>query len=743
MEANMRRIFVSLLVVFGMIGLSVSANCAPAQRESGDANYGLVPLSFELNQGQWAPQVNYLAHANGYLLLLGATEATFALRQPPAQQHNAKAKPSDVVRMRLVGSNPAPEVSGVDKLTGKSNYFIGNDPARWRANVPNYARVRYAGVYPGTDLIYYGNQRQLEYDFVVAPGADPGVITLDFEGAEKVEVNAAGDLVLPVAGRSLELKLPSAYQMQNGARKEIAAAYVVHNAHQVGFKLGAYDPARELVIDPTVLLYSTFLGGSNYDSGHGIRVDKAGNAYIAGSTDSSSFATNGAYDSTLGGCCDAFIAKLNADGTKLVYATYVGGSDSDTATSIAVDSSGAAYITGETSSTDFPHTANAYDKTFNGPIGDAFVVELNPAGSALLFSTYFGGSDDSAFETGMGIAVTKPGIIYVAGFTTATNFPLRNQIQSDQPGEDAFVAKFQPEFTADKSLVWSTYLGGGGTDDGNAIAAVAGGGSCGTNCDKVYVTGNTSSANFKLKNAFQAANFGVDAFVSRFKGTGSLVYSTYLGGNSLDMGFGITADHTGAAYVTGVTGSPNFPVTKGAFDTTCGSNGKCNGGFSQAFVTKFVPTGTSLVYSTFLGGSDGFQHGRGIRVDSAGNAYVAGTTLATDFPVTSDGYDLTCGSDGACDSGAHSDVFLSVFNSTGSALTYSTYVGGKDDEDNFAGNVIALDDQGGIYLTGTTKSKDFPTAPVNVYDSKCGTDGSCNGGQQDAFIFKLGPRPTM
>ncbi len=366
--------------------------------------YGELPLSFEANQGQTGGPVNFVSRGRGYTLFLTPAEAVLSLREPVASEDETTkalrgmSKPvspeqltprnrplpsakSTVLRMQLLGANPAPHVSGLEELPGKSNYFIGNDPKQWRTDMPTYAMVRYREVYPGVDLVYYGNQRQVEHDFIVAPGADPKVIRLGFRGANRLELDTRGDLVLHIGEGEVRLLKPSVYQEVNGARRPIPGGYELKGKHQVGFEVTAYDKTKPLVIDP-VLAYSTYLGGSNTDEGRGIAVDSSGNAYVTGYTESTNFPTTASslLPSTPGVTCvegpytvpcyHAFVTKLNAAGSALVYSTYLGGSGDDFGSAIAVDSSGNAYVTGFTDSINFP-TANALQPAFGGGYNDA------------------------------------------------------------------------------------------------------------------------------------------------------------------------------------------------------------------------------------------------------------------------------------------------------------------------------------------------------------------------------------
>src|SRR5438128_1033575 len=394
------------------------------------AAYGKLPLSFEANQGQTDPQVKFLSRGRGYTLFLTPTEAVLTLTKADAHAKRRisgeatlpepEKRAGTVLRMKLLGANPTPRVTGVEELPGRSNYFVGDDPKKWRANVPTYAKVEYRDVYPGVNLVYYGNQRQLEHDFVVSPGADPKIITLAFEGVDGVAIDGLGDLVLRADGGEVRLRKPFVYQDHDGQRAVIPTRYVLKAERQVAFEVAPYDATKPLIIDP-VLVYSTLLGGSNDDRGFGIAVDAAGNAYVTGGTGSSDFPTTaGAFQTTLGGGSDAFVTKLDPTGTALVYSTYLGGSSGDFANGIAVDATGSAYVTGTTLSADFPTTPGAAQTTFGGGLVDAFVTKLNPTGSALVYSTYLGGGGS---DQGFGIAVDTSGNAYVTGSAVAMNFP--------------------------------------------------------------------------------------------------------------------------------------------------------------------------------------------------------------------------------------------------------------------------------------------------------------------------------
>jgi YVTN family beta-propeller protein len=660
-------------------------------------NYGKLPLSFEVNQGQTDKQVKFLSRGNGYNLFLTPTEAVLALKP-------GKEQSSDMVlRMQLKGSNTAPQVIGLDELPGKSNYFIGNDPQKWRTNVSHYAKVRYREVYPGVDLIYYGNQRQLEYDFVVAPGADPKAVMLGFEGTDNIEIDGEDNLALHTAGGQVRLHKPIIYQETNGEKQFIAGNYVFKGETTVGFEVAAYDGSKPLIIDP-VLSYSTYLGGGNDDQGRYIALDSGGNILMVGITASTNFPTVSPLQASYGGGgSDALVLKLNPAGSELIYSTYLGGSGSsgDGGFGIAVDSAGNAYVTGNTYSVNFPTTALAFDISYNGG-SDAFVTKLNASGNALVYSTYLG---SSGHEGGGSIALDSAGNAYVAGSTGSSNFPTTSgAFRTAYAGgtSDAFVAKLN---TTGSALVYSTYVGGSGFDAGSfaKIALDSSG--------NAYITGDTSSSNFPTTiGAFQTSHAGgeQDTFVTKLNPTGSaLVYSTYLGGSGDDPGTNIAVDASGQAYVVGYTSSANFP-TVGPFQAAK------SGGF-DVYAAKLNSTGSALLYSTYLGGS-GDDTTSGMTLDSNGNSYVTGYTSSANFPTARP---IQAANGGGL------DCYVAKLNSTGSALLYSTYLGGSSTD---AGSGIAVDTAGNAFVTGTTSSSNFPT--LNPLQAGY-------GGSSDAFIAKI------
>jgi hypothetical protein len=671
--------------------------------------YGQLPLSFIRNDGQVDKKVKFYEKGSGRATFFTKEGVYLSLTngQSSPTSHSSK---STLIRLTPLGANKNPKIVAEGLQEGQVNYFVGNDPKKWQTNISTHQAVVYQDIYPGIDLKFYGNNRQMEYDIVVKPGADPSKVKLGYEGIEGLRVTDAGDLEIKLKGGTIFQKKPIIYQEIEGKRVDVAGTFKIQprtNRHAknfaYGFEVSSYDKAHPLLIDPT-LVYSTYLGGSGDDAGFAIAVDASGNAYVTGQNGSSNFPTAFPLQATYGGGeHDAFVAKINAAGNALIYSTYLGGSGEDVTFDIAVDGSGNAYVTGRTYSTNFP-TANPFQAA-NAGNADAFVTKLNAAG-ALVYSTYLGGSGG---DQGNGIAVDASGNAYVTGAAASSDFPTVNPIQATFAGGccegDAFVAKLN---AAGSALVYSTYLGGSGFDDGLDIAVDASG--------NAYVRGRTASSNFPTVNPIQATFAGGfdDAFVTKLNAAGSaLVYSTYLGGSGNEGFGGIAVDASGNAYVAGSTASSNFPTVNPIQATLAGS--------FDVFVTKFNAAGSALVYSTYLGGSGeegtGYVSG-GVAVDASGNAYVAGTTRSTNFPMVNP-LQATLG--------GGQDAFVTKLNAAGSALLYSTYLGGSSSE---SATAIAVDASGNVYVTGGTTSSDFPT--VNPYQAT-------NGGGSDVFVTKIGP----
>ncbi len=553
------------------------------------AAFGRLPLVFEPNRGQADPRVRFLARGAGYQVMLMPEGAAIHLQGAAATADGPADAASTTVSLSFPGTRPASALAGEAPAGGTSSYFRGG-PARGRiADVPHFARVRLTQLHPGIDLVYYGTRGSLEFDFVLAPGADPARIRMRFGGVDHISLDDTGDLLLQTAAGTLRQHRPSVYQQAGGARRPIDARYVRVDDAEFGIEVAAYDRGASLVVDP-VLSYSTFLGGRRGgEAGTAIAVDAAGNAYIAGWTQASDFPLAAAYDTRLGKSDqDVFVAKLNPAGTALVYATYLGGAKgSDHATGIAIDRDGNAYVTGTTSGNDFPTTVSAYQKA-PAAGGGAFVTKLAPSGSTLIYSTYLAGMSQTR------IAVDAGGNAYVAGQAAPAVSTTAGAFQRVPPttAGGPFVLALNASGTG---VRYATFLGGSGSDVLRALAVDAGG--------SAYVAGSTTSPDYPVRNALQAARKGAsDAYVSRLEPSGtSLVYSTYLGGALDDAINAIALDGGGNAYVAGETYSADFPTRHAAQPVKSGQH-LVNSSQGNAFVAKLLPTGNALVYATFLGG---------------------------------------------------------------------------------------------------------------------------------------------
>ena len=724
--------------------------------------YGRLPLAFEQNVGQAASEAEFVARGNGYALLLKRTGIELALRKsalgakqrrsvdnPRAPQHAGAGS----IEMSLAGSNIAAKFTALDELPGKTNYLIGNDPSKWRIGVPTYRKVAERGVYPGVDLVYYGTQRQLEYDFVIAPGADAGQIRLDIRGANKLRIDANGDLVMALANGEVRFKRPVAYQNTASGKQAVNSEYALAGAHSVEFRVGQYNRSRELVIDP-ILSYSTYLGGTNIDGANAIAVAPDGTAFIAGGTFSLDFPTAHPLQPNHGGPDDfdrdAFVAKLSADGSTLLYSTYLGGKNQDVANGIAVDSLGDAYVVGTTISPDFPVTSLSFNPACGSDSGcgsktcspglfvsNAFVSKLNPAGSGLVYSGFLG-----QFENveGQAIAVDENQIAYVTGATEFNPLPqgaacgpfpiTANAAQPNFGGgaTDAFVTKIT---AAGSQIQYSTYLGGNDEDIGYAIAA--------DSTEDAYATGVTYSSTFPQLNGEQAVYGGAgDAFFTKlntkFVGAGSLVYSTFIGGGNLDQGNGIALDSNGVAYITGLAGSSLPPGTAASFcassaaTSTPTSPAASCGGNGDAFVAKIDATksGAASLLDMFNLGGSAADSGNGIAVDSAGNVYVTGSTVSSDFPVKSGAFQPAYG-------GGNADAFVAAFDNAGATTLYSSFLGGTNTDIGYGIAVNTTLPSASptftpAYVAGQTCSLDFPLA---------NPEQPASGGNCDAFVSKI------
>ena len=650
-----------------------------------------------------------MAQGTGYRLALSPGAATFQLARRPAVARSASSGkerqsknsflPGETLTMQLAGADASAHAVQNAGATGHANYFLGRDHSKWRTDVPLYNRVTYRQVYQGVDLVYYGNQRQLEYDFLVRPGVDPKRIALKFGGAKTVRLAANGDLVLGLKQDEVRWHKPLTYQIVAGKKRMVASSFVLKKGGKVGFSLARYDTSRALTIDPT-LVYSNLSGGAAFTNS--LAVDSAGNTYIGGWLDISNLpVTPGAYQTAPRG---AFVAKLNPTGTAFVYATYLGGAqfsnvngtDDDRVSGIAIDSAGNAYLTGSAESHDFPVTPGAFQTTNFVPPGNpltnvpvtCFVTKLNATGSALIYSTYLGGHTT---DRGKAIAIDSQGNAYITGGTGSTDFPTTPGAFQRTPS-GAFITKLNPTGTA---LVYSTYLGGSAGGEAEGIALDSAG--------NAYVTGSTEASDFPVTpGAFQTTNHkqvgsgSPTVFVTKLNAVGAaLLYSTYLGGSHVygEQGLGIAVDPFDNAYVTGTTFSVDFPTTPGAFQATAPSGNPLIG---TSFVTKLNLTGTGLAYSTYMGRSSNIA----IAVDSAGRACVTGYAQPPNFPTTVGAFNRQPGQPVAS---------VMKLNATGTALLYSTYLPGSQ-----IGNSVALDNQGIATVAGQVLSNGSNTENLFV-----------------------------
>lgn len=746
----------------------LSGTAAVPVRPDVRAAFGQLPLFFEPNQGQTDPQVKFVAHGSGYGLFLTSRQAVLTL------QHKSQV---EVIRMELDHANANAPVQGTQPLPGKSNYLIGADARKWHRNIPQYARVEYAGVYPGVDLVYYGRQGQLEYDFRIAPGADPRQIALRFDGSAKPQLQA-GNLILRTASGDVTLAAPHIYQtIGNGSgngndQRAVAGRFIQLASNKIGFEIGDYDRSRTLVIDP-VLGYSTYLGGSGNETYPTIAIDAAPlpNAYVTGSTMSMDFpivanTTTPPFQSTLKGAANVFVAKINPTGSALIYATYIGGTGTDASSGIAVDSGFNAYIAGTTNSADFPVTSStAFQKAPKTAGNHVFVAKLDSNGSILLYSTYLSGS---GIDIAAGIAIDNKSDAFVTGTTTSTDFPTFGAgltaaccpVSNPAPNQ-FFVAKVNTLGISSASLAYSTYFGGG--NPSNAVAT--GGGIAVDSSGNIYITGGTNllhigdaTTDFPILNAQQGClntlgtpascpATGVDAqdaFVAKINPNAApgaqLIYSTYLGGNLEDVGYGIAVDTANNAYVTGKTSSPaitglstskpyqqTLATAPDAFVAKIGNPVTLNGVLNPVY---------PLNYFSYLGGN-GTDIGYAIAVDTIQGVRVTGSTTSTDFPLIATGEStlvpppIQSTLQGGIDAFVARIDTTTTTSSTG-AGQYATYLGGSGDD---RGTGIAVDSNGAAYVTGETASTNFPVVAPAIQPNRKGAI--------DAFVSKLVPVSSL
>jgi hypothetical protein len=693
-------LFTGLCLAAGLLALTAVSATRPASVSTPEP-----ALAFVENAGQENASVRYAAQASGASFFFTQKEAVLAFERRDVGL---------ALRLGFLGANPAPEIEGQSARAGNVNYLVGSDGSEWRTGIPTFGEVVYRDLWPGVDMIFRGAKGTLKYEFVLAPGADPSRIGLAYRGADGLALSSAGQLLIDTPFGTLRDAKPRTFQTIDGRRVPVESRFALgERAGTYGFALGAYDPSRPLVIDPG-LLYSSYLGGTGMEEARNVAVATDGSTYVTGFTESPDFpSTAGSFDAIRDGTSDGFVTKIDADGA-LVYSTFIGGSTSDTANSIAVDAGGNAYLTGSTSSVDFPTTADAYQAEASGT-PDAFVTKLAPSGATLVYSTYLGGSGgDSAID----VAIDAAGSAYVIGLTSS-GFPVTEGAFDETLNgfQDGFVSKLAPDGS---DLAYSTYLGGTACDLEEPIGIDV------DTSGNAYVAGYTSSTDFPTTpGAYDTTpdtnlcDFARDAFVTKLNGSGSgLVYSTYLGGASgmTEFAFGIAVDDAGNAHVGGGTASHDFPTTPGAFDTTHDASG-------DTFLTKLNAAGNGLLYSTFLGG-DGGEAAIAVALDDGGDVFVSGVTDSTDFPTTAGAFDESYNGDGF---DLIQDAFLARLDTETSQLVYSTYFGGLGDDWSLFG--LGVDGEGNAVLSGYTDSTDLPMSP--------GAFDTSYGGNIDGWVAKL------
>ncbi len=684
----MKRVF-----VFSALAIILGLSCRPtAGTSSGSrfqiaANFGATPLYFIANRGQAAPEARFYARTGEYTIWL--TQGGLVFDQGVAGAGAACA----AVTFLFKNASPNVRLSAADPSDYRVSYFYGRDESEWKTDIPTSRAVLYKNLYDGIDLKVYGTDKKIEYDWIVRPGADSNRIRFAYEGAQKTDIDRAGDLVVKSASGELRNRMPSAYQVIDGKRVNVRAAFKKIGQDEFGFAVGEYKPRFDLVIDPIIFVYSTYLGGHGNDFSCTLALDTTGAVYIAGYTQSQDFPPVEVNKPR----SDAYVTKLASDGKSLIYSAFfpMVPLEEDDLVGLAVDAKGSAYLVGGTNSRNFP-VKNAFQKTIGGGGYDGFFLKLTPNGKGLVFSSYLGGSgNESCTEA----AVDASGSLFIGGWTTSRNFPIRKAFQQTLKGiADLFVAKFDPD---GKSLAYSTYLGGDKYEDLAGFSLDDSG--------SVYLTGMTTSTAFPNKNAFQKKFGGgpTDAFILKLASEGDkLIYSSYLGGSSKDYALGLTIDGSGAAYVSGYT-EGSFPL-KNALQKT-------RKGGVDGFVTKVSPDGKSLAYSTYLGGAS-WDFGRAIAVDSAGRTYIAGTTASYNFPVKDPFQSVLKGGQ---------DGFLSIISPSGKSFVLSTYLGGSYWDD-IHGMVLNAD--GDIIMTGNTNSLDFPLSKPFQ---------KTLAGKDDIFVSKL------
>ncbi|MCS7025587.1 MAG: SBBP repeat-containing protein [Bryobacteraceae bacterium] len=653
------------------------------------AELGKLPLYFEPNVGQADPAVRFISRGGGFTAFLTGKEVVL--------QNSKLTQP---LLLRFSGAQAPLSGELEERLPGISNYFYGKDPTKWRTNIPHYQRARFRQIYPGIDVVFYSGSNRLEYDFIVAPHADPAVIGLSWEGADAVRLDDSGDLVLQTSRGEIRQRRPVVYQTISGKRVGIPCSYSLKRNGSVRFALAPWNRNYPLVIDPQIF-YSTFLGGSGEENVGGIAADPAGSVYVVGVTSSTNFPLLNPFQAAYGDRGDGFVTKIAIGGGSLVYSTYLGGEFLDAVNAVTADSAGNAYLTGLTGSFGFPVTQNVFQRDFSG-VQDAFVVKLSPFGNNLVFSTYLGTSD--TFEAGLAIVLDRSNNPTVAGTTNSATFPVTEGAfdRSQNGGDDVFVTKFDSQ---GRQLIFSTFLGGSLRDTVASMTTDPAG--------DLYLAGTTSSPNFPVTpGAFDTTYNGVDdAFFAKLSQTGQrLIFSSYLGGEQFDEALGIAVEPGGRILLTGETSSTAFPTTPEALQRNLL-------GISEAFVARFSSNGEVLIASTLLG-SVRREFGRSVLAGEGGHPIVVGYSESNNFPTTPGAFGVSANFFG--------DVFFAILRPLAEGLRFSSVFPGSFTEEPRA---MAADAAGEIYIAGRTNSPDFITT-ANVFDR------TYNQGI-DAFVSRL------
>jgi len=677
--------------ILGLGGIPEKARPVSASIAQPNVDYANVPIYFIPNKGQVHPDALYYAATPAFTLWVTGSSLVFdQVRESGGARGESRAGRS-VSRLIFLDSNPNPKVSAAESSACRVNYFRGQDQSGWITDIPTSQAVVYKNLYDRVDLKIYGRGKQIEYDWLVRPGGKVSSIGFRYENIKASRVGENGNLEVETEFGKLIHTKPCCYQPIGRNKVEVAARLLEREDRSFGFEISSYDANYPLVIDPVVLVYSTYLGGSSADAGNGIAVDSAGAVYVTGFSASSDYPTVTPFQKSLKSGSDVVVTKINPKGDALVYSTFIGGSAEDWANDIAVDKSGNAYVVGATDSSNFP-VQKPFQSKRKGT-RDVFVAKLNAKGDALVFSTYLGGT---SWEEGYAIAVDSKNSAYVTGNGVSSDFPLKNPYQKygigQAQGQVAFVTKFHPD---GNKLIYSTYLGGSNGSMGRGI--------CVDGQGAAYVTGDTSSRDFPVKNAVQATCLGWDAFITKFNPQGNdLEFSTYYGGSGRDIARGIAVAANGTVYMTGHTESSDFPTTK-PYQSQFG-------GVQDAFVSKLNSKGSAILFSTYLGGST-FDYGCNVALDKDGNCYVVGRTYSSDFPIKQALQKTLKGAYAA---------FISKLSSSGKTLLYSTYLGGSIENQ---GNDIAVGADRSAYVTGQTYSLDFPLKNPIQSQKKGGLEG--------------------